>query len=97
MNYSFTEGAKHDIEQAIAFYEAQAPQTVAARFVIELDRVVQLLRTYPGFGTSTAGDRRTYPLKNFPYSVVYRASSQHLRILVVHHQHRNIQHGSGRH
>ena len=97
MNYSFTNGADHDITQALDFYTTRASVLVAERFAAELARVVQLLRVYPRFGTGISAERRTYPLNGFPYSVVYKVSGEHLRILVVRHQSRKFEHGHGRH
>lgn len=45
---------------------------MARRFLGEFERVAELLVEYPGFGTPAAKGRRVYPLRVFPYSVVYR-------------------------
>lgn len=97
MNYSFAVGADRDITQALDFYAERASELVAKRFATELDRVVQLLRLYPRFGTRISAGRRAYPLSGFPYSVVYKVSDEHLRILVVRHQSRKFEYGHGRH
>ena len=81
-------GAEHDIADVLDFYNAQAGRVVAAHFLDEFERVTRLLAANPDLGTPTSKHRRTFPLKIFPYSVVYRRLDSGIRILVVRHQHR---------
>lgn len=97
MNYSFHRGAQQDPALAVDFYQTHAAPAVAVRFINELDRVVPLLMVHPDFGTPTSEGRRTYPLKGFPYSVIYKARGSHLKITVVRHQNRKFEHGRDRH
>ena len=96
MTYSLHPGAEMDVAQAIDFYAEQAGMKVAARFLDEFERVAHLLVEYPGLGTLAKNDRRTFPLKVFPYSVVYRDMDSGLQILVVRHQRRKPGYGGGR-
>ena len=50
----------------------------------------------PGFGTPTTTGRRVYPLRGFPYSVIYRLVGGDLRVLVVRHQSRDPKFGGER-
>ncbi len=61
---------------------------VAVRFLEEFERITKLLVEHPGLGTPTTGGRRTFPLKVFPYLVVYRNLETGIRILIVRHQYR---------
>jgi len=88
MSFSLHPGAEKDIADALDFYIERAGVNVATRFLDEFERVAKLLVQNPGFGTPTTRDRRSYPLKVFPYSIVYRASLDDIRILIVRHQHR---------
>ena len=81
-------GAEHDIANALDFYTEQAGLVVAGRFLEEFERVVKLLIEYPDLGTPTKKGRRIFPMKVFPYSVVYRNLESGIRILIVRHQHR---------
>jgi len=96
MNYSLHPGAESDIAEALDFYLERAGAAVAERFIDEFERVVELLIQHPAFGTPTTRGRRSYPLKIFPYSVVYRALDNDIRILVVRHQHRKPGFAGGR-
>jgi plasmid stabilization system protein ParE len=97
MKFSFHELATGDVIVAQDYYLQHAGVSVAARFTSELDRVIQLLLENPGFGTPIAGQRRSYPLKGFPFSLVYRIEGEQLRILIVRHQHQRPSFASSRH
>jgi plasmid stabilization system protein ParE len=96
MNYTLHPGAQQDVEEALDFYLEHAGIKVATRFLAEFERVAGLLAQNPGFGTPTHRGRRSYPLSVFPYSIVYRVLEDHLRILVVRHQHRRPNFASSR-
>ena len=96
MSYSLHPGAESDVADAIDFYLERAGSAVAVRFLDEFERVVALLERNPAFGTPTTRGRRSYPLKIFPYSVVYRPADNDIRILIVRHQHRSPGYAGGR-
>jgi len=96
VTYSLHPGAEQDIADALDFYTEQAGLLVAQRFLDEFERVAELLVTHPGFGTPTTNGRRVFPLRVFPYSVVYRGFEASIRIIVVRHQHRKPGYGGAR-
>lgn len=89
-------GAEQDLADAVDFYLDSAGAAVASRFLSEFERVARLLADHPEIGTPGASGRRQFPLRVFPYSVVYRACQDELRILVVRHQHRKPGFGGSR-
>ena len=97
MNFSFHHQAVGDVADAQDYYLQYAGAQVAARFTSEIDRVIQLLLSNPGFGTPISRQRRIYPLKGFPFSLVYRVEGEQLRILIVRHQRQRPGFASGRH
>ena len=96
MTYSLHPAAARELEEALAFYREQGGIGLARAFLAEFERVTALLVANPGFGTSTTGARRSFPLRRFPYSLVYRSTGEDIRILVVGHQHRRPGYWSGR-
>lgn len=96
MTYSLHPGAEQDIAEALDFYTKEAGRVVAARFLDEFERVANLLAEYPGLGAPTTRGRRIFPLKVFPFSLVYRELEGEIRILIVRHQHRRPAHASHR-
>ncbi len=97
MKYSFHDLAVGDVIAAQKYYQQLAGNAVVARFTNELDRVIQLLLVNPGFGTPIARHRRSYPLKDFPFSLIYRVEDEQLRILIVRHQRQRPNFGRGQH
>jgi plasmid stabilization system protein ParE len=96
MKYSLHPGAERDIADALDFYSDHAGPRVAQRFLNEVERVARLLLANPGFGTPGGKGRRVFPLRVFPYSVVYRTVGSSIRIIVVRHQHRKPHYGNAR-
>lgn len=96
MTYSLHPGAELDIANALDFYKEQAGLAVAERFLEEFERVVKLLIVYPDLGMPTTKGRRAFPLKVFPYLVVYRNLESSIRVLIVRHQHRKPGYAGGR-
>ncbi|MHB1280963.1 MAG: type II toxin-antitoxin system RelE/ParE family toxin [Acidithiobacillus sp.] len=96
MIFSLHPGAEHDVAEAQDFYNKQAGSVVAERFLEEFERVAKLLVEHPGLGMPTTRGRRTFPLKVFPYSVVYRNLESSILILIVRHQHRKPGYAGGR-
>lgn len=96
MTYSLHPGAEQDIADALDFYTEQAGALIAQRFLSEFERVAEPLVEHPGIGTPTTRDRRMFPLRVFPYSVVYRSLETSIRVLVVRHQHRKPSYGGAR-
>jgi toxin ParE1/3/4 len=84
------------LADAAAFYKERAGAALARTFLSEFERVATLLMQNPNLGTSAGGPYRIYPLRRFPYSVVYRSANEGLRILVVAHQHRRPSYWRGR-
>lgn len=96
MNYQFHSGAAQDLADALGFYKQEASSLVASRFLDEFERVAALLVEHPGFGTPIDDHRRIYPLRTFPYSVIYKQTGDGIRVLVVRHQHRAPGYGRSR-
>jgi len=96
VRYSLHPEATKELEEALAFYRAQGGIGLARAFLAEFERVATLLVSNRDFGTPTTGDRRSFPLRRFPYSLNYRSTGDDIRILVVGHQHRRPGYWSGR-
>jgi plasmid stabilization system protein ParE len=96
VSFSLHRGAELDLLEAARFYQQEGGAKLAARFLKEFERVVELLVRFPGVGTPADEVRRIHPLQDFPYSVIYRPSDGHIRVLVVRSQHRDPEHGESR-
>jgi len=88
--------AAEELAAAFRFYRREAGVGIAQRFLDEFERIAQLVEHQPALGTPAGDGRRSYPLHDFPYSVIYTSDPSGLRILVVRHQHRDPAHGERR-
>ena len=93
----FHPDARSELLDAATYYEGQA-DGLGGQFVDEAQRVLDLLAASPGLGTAVAGNDtlRRWPLRRFPYYVIYRAGGDDLVILAVAHQKRRPRYWSGR-
>lgn len=96
MKFSLHPGAEKDIEAAAAFYEREGSAVLAARFVSEFKRVASLLIEHPGIGSPRPRGRRGCAMSVFPYTVIYRANADEIRVLVVKHDSRRPGYGGTR-
>ena len=89
VSYFLTQEAEEELAEAIAFYKEQASTSVASAFLSEFTRAARLVAENPGLGRPASRGRRLFPLHRFPYSLVYRAKNEVVRIgAVAHHSRR---------
>ena len=92
MRVVFHAEAQLEFSAAAMYYKREAGQVISLAFSNEIERVANLLAEFPEFGTplqdSPKSGLRRYPLKRFPYDLMYRAQDDVIRILAVAHQHR---------
>jgi plasmid stabilization system protein ParE len=88
--------ASEDLREAARFYRQEAGAALARRFMNEFERVARLLEEFPGIGMPTGDGRQSFPLVDFPYTVIYRHDGTEIRILVVRHQSRDPEFGESR-
>ena len=101
MKVTLHPAADADVAEAAACYASNASPAVAARFVAEfkrvaIKRVAKLLAEFPGLGSPRSEGRRGFSMSMFPYTVVYRANSGGVLILVVRHDSRRPGYGTAR-
>ena len=89
-------GAEQDLIEAASFYEREGSPTVAARFVSEFKGVAGLIDDHPEIGATRGKGLRGITMAVFPYTVIYRQESTHIKILVVKHDSRRPGYGSRR-
>lgn len=85
MKVTLHPAAEQDIQEAAAFYEREGSRVVAARFVAEFRRLATLLVEHPEIGSLRSSGRRGFSMSVFPYTIVYRADADEIKILVVKH------------
>ena len=89
--------ARAELLDAATYYEEQAAG-LGGQFIDEAQRVADVLAESPGLGAPVRGyeSLRKWPLRRFPYSVIYRAETDGLLILAVAHERRRPRYWSDR-
>lgn len=85
-----------ELQQACDYYRDQASSLVAENFLAQVDHAIGCLREYPELGQPVSSRLRALPLRQFPYSMIYRLQAQTLTILAIAHQRRRPGYWAGR-
>jgi toxin ParE1/3/4 len=88
LRYSFHPSAKQELQEAINFYALKATAKIADAFLNEVERVADMLAANPDYGKPIGEVWRSFPLRRYPYTLIYRGRDQDIRIVAVAHQHR---------
>lgn len=96
MRVTLHPAAELDIEEAAEFYEREASAALAARFIVEFKAVAVLLAQHPHIGSPRSAGRRGLCMNVFPYTVIYRAIADEIKILVVKHDRKRPGYGASR-
>jgi plasmid stabilization system protein ParE len=88
LTYSFHPSAKQELQEAIDFYAAKASAKIADAFLNEVERVADMLAAHPDYGKPMNEVWRSFPLRRYPYTLIYHERGQDIRIIAVAHQHR---------
>ena len=93
----FHPDARAELLDGAVYYEEQA-DGLGGQFVDEAQRVVDMLAASPGLGAPVTGHDalRRWPLRRFPYYVIYRTVGDALVVLAVAHERRRPRYWSGR-
>ena len=87
MKLEFHPEAELELIEAAVHYELQVPG-LGERFEDEIRRATALLLRHPEIGQPVDPDLRRFVLPRFPFTLIYSATSEVLRIEVVGHQSR---------
>lgn len=87
MRLEFHPEAELELIEAAVHYELQVPG-LGRRLEAEARHAINLLLEHPEIGPQVARDLRKFVLRRFPFTLVYSATPDVLRIEVVAHQSR---------
>lgn len=82
--------ALQELQDAAAFYTAQANSGLGHALVAQFERVVNLIVVSPQLGVVFGGTRRRSFLRRFPYSVIYDVTTSERRVLAFAPQRRRV-------
>ena len=87
MKPEFHPAAEREFAASAMWYESRVPG-LGAQMRDDVRRAVDTLSARPLVGRRLSDDLRSYPLRRFPYKLIYRVSGDNLRIIAVAHDRR---------
>lgn len=94
--HEFRPQARRELLEATQWYLADGGPAVAEQFEWALQRALRLLKFMPQLGSPSYPGVRTWPLKHFPYTLVYRVKGTEISVIAVAHQSREPGYWAGR-
>ena len=88
MRIAIVSAAQAELDEAAAYYADHASPRIAEAFLTEFVRAQQRLAEHPAIGTPLSKRLRIFPMRGFPYSIIYRQTADALLIYAVANQHR---------
>jgi len=96
VTYKLHPDAETELKDAALHYAKEASKGIALAFLAEFDRVAELIESNQLLGTKTNVGLRVYPLRRFPYSIVYREVASGPYLYAIAHQRREPSYWLGR-
>jgi len=88
--------ADRELSEGAVYYAREANAEVGLAFILEYERALALLCGHPLIGAPWRNRRRRFPLRRFPYSIVYYIRGEELRVIALAHHRRKPSYWSGR-
>lgn len=89
MSYWLHEEAETELSDAASYYAENASKQIGEAFLDESARTIDLLEVNPRMGAQAEAGLRAYPLRRFPYTLIYREDqATGLRVFAIAHQSR---------
>jgi hypothetical protein len=85
MNRSIHPAARSEYLDAVAHYKKKAPSSIVLDFEREIDNGISAIIEAPGRWQQATRLTRRYPLKNFPYRLIYAIRPDEIHIVAVAH------------
>ena len=88
--------ADGELSEGAIFYTREANTEVGLAFILEYERALALLCAHPHLGAPWRNNRRRFPLRKFPYSIIYYVRDEELRVIALAHHRRKPTYWTGR-
>jgi plasmid stabilization system protein ParE len=92
---SYHAEAEAEIQAATAWYLSRS-RTAAIGLVEELERITAMIQQFPELQPSYDERHRFAVLRRYPYSLVYRAEGERIRVIAFAHSRRQAGYWQGR-
>lgn len=87
MTVRFLEVARRELDEAITYYNSQAPGLGDA-YLLEAVATIERIRRFPDAWHPLGEQFRRCRLRRFPYGLIYAADADGILIIAVAHSHR---------
>ena len=87
--------ADRELSDGAVYYAREGGAELGLAFIAEFERALGLLCEQPQLGAPWRG-RRRFPLRRFPYSVIYYIKGNELRVIALAHHRRKPGYWAGR-
>jgi plasmid stabilization system protein ParE len=89
VNFRVEPAARLEFVEGVRWYLDEAGVDQAERFDQAVSKAVTLLCRMPGLGTPLFGTLKAWPLRRFPFTLIYRVEREELVIVALAHQNRD--------
>lgn len=96
MTPSVSVEAERELIDGALFFAREANAELGLAFIAEFERSVGVLCDYPPLGPVWRGSTRRFPLRRFPYSIIYQLKPDEIRVIALAHQSRRPGYWRGR-
>ena len=96
MTYTLHPEAVQDLREAAEFYRDQAGNALSQALFAEFERSLAVLLRHPALGALWRRSKRRFVMRRFPYSIIYTASGEEVRVLALAHHNRRPGYWRGR-
>ena len=96
MNAVVAPEAEQELKDGAIFYANEANAELGLAFIAEFESALSVLAAHPRLGAPWRAMLRRFPLRRFPYSVIYKIEGADLHIIALAHQRRRPAYWSGR-
>ena len=88
MKVSTHSSVADELRETAKFYSERADQALGLAFIAEFERALNFLAHNPDLGAIWRGTVRRFPLRRFPYNLVYQIKPAELMVIALAHQRR---------
>lgn len=93
---SISPEADEELREGALRYAREGNAELGRVFVDEFERTLNVLCDHPQLGPSWRRGRRRFPLRRFPYSIIYYVKGDELRVIALAHHRRRPAYWAGR-
>ena len=91
----FHPAARREFDEAFDFLAADSPDA-ARRFLRSTQAAIRVVREYPEAGRPLGGTARRFPIRPFPYQLVYLADAGDIQVIAIAHERRRPEYWQAR-